>query len=86
MFMSAPFRRIRLGKESRKGKRGGSSALFFTASTNYNNLYDWVSAEEYCTFWQPSLLSDILFFHQYNVEASQRYVKKSATRQQILPF
>ncbi len=35
MFMSAPFRRIRLGKESRKGKRGGSSALFFTASTNY---------------------------------------------------
>ena len=82
MFMSAPFRRVRLGKESRKGKRGRTFHAFLYGFHRSYSLYDLISEKD----MPRDLLLDILFFHQNDVDATQRYVKKSATKQQISPF
>ena len=46
MFMSAPFRRVRLGKESRKGKRGRTFHAFLYGFHRSYSLYDLISEKD----------------------------------------
>ena len=60
MFMSAPFRRVRLGKESRKGKRGRTFRAFLYG---FHRSYSFNFREGYAApLDSRGLLLDILFF------------------------